>query len=190
MDLILASQSRYKQKQLTDLGLDFTSFAPQVQEDHSDNIDAEALAIRLAGQKAKDVLQHHKQAIVIGSDQTATDPSGNLLTKPGTQERAIRQLLACQGQSVTFFSAASIMSASTEYSWSVTTKVTFRPLSRAEIERYVVRDNPIDCAGSFKVEALGISLFERIESDDPTALIGLPLISLCRQLRHFGLAVP
>lgn len=190
LELILASQSGYKQRQLTELGLKFTSISPRIHEDHSLSDNPASLASELAVRKAADVLQRHPDSLIIGSDQTAQDPEGNLLTKPGQRDRAIEQLLRCRGRTVTFHSGVCVLSAGTRQSWSIPTTVAFRDLTRAEIERYVDRDQPFDCAGSFKVEALGISLFDHIHSDDPSALIGLPLISLCRELRAFGIDLP
>ncbi|EAR09759.1 Maf family protein [Reinekea blandensis] len=188
--IILASQSPYKQKQLSDLGLNFKSIAPSVAENHALDPDPEKLAIALAQQKSDNVYQLHPDAIVIGSDQTAIGPDGALLIKPGNRENAIRQLQLCSGKTVTFYSGVSLNSADYKTSTCVATVVAFRHLSLQEIERYVDADRPYDCAGSFKVESLGITLFESVRSDDPSALIGLPMIELCRILRECGIALP
>ena len=190
LQLILASQSTYKQKQLTDLGLNFKSIAPSVTENHTLNPDPEKLALVLAHQKSDNIYQQHPDAIVIGSDQTAIGPDSTLLTKPGNRANAIRQLELCSGKTVTFYSGIAIQSANREESVCVATEVSFRHLSLPEIERYVDADQPFDCAGSFKVESRGITLFDSVHSEDPSALIGLPMIALCRILRECSISLP
>jgi septum formation protein len=150
-------------------------------------------AIRLARAKAMAACARNPGAIVIGSDQVA-DLGGQMLGKPGTLARAQSQLMICSGQSVDFHSAVCVTdnrgAESICHEAVDTTRVMFRVLGEAEISRYLAIDEPLDCAGSFKVERLGITLFERIESIDPSALIGLPLIALCRLLRQCGLSLP
>jgi septum formation protein len=150
-----------------------------------------ALAARLAAAKAHAVAARCAGAVVIGSDQVA-DLSGKILGKPGTAEQARAQLAACSGSEVVFHTAIHLLDTRSEpardYAATDTTRVHFRALDSAEIARYVERESPLDCAGSFKSEGLGVGLFERIVCEDPTALIGLPLIALCRLLRQAGIA--
>lgn len=188
--LLLASASRYKREQLQRLGLHFEVIDPRVDEDHELQANPQYLAELLAQQKAAAVAKFYPAKICIGSDQTAQTGSSLLLTKPGSVVASVEQLMNCSGQTASFFSAMCLYIEGKAITWSVETKVKFRRLTLDECQRYVTWDNPIDCAGSFKVESLGISLFESIESTDPTALVGLPLISLCNELRKLGVAVP
>lgn len=187
--LLLASTSKYRAERLASLGLSFTQAAPHCDETPLPQESPEALAIRLAQTKAQSLSKDFPGHLIIGSDQTAAAPDGSLLAKPGTTERACAQLLACSGQSVVFYSGVALAGI-IEEAWLVTTEVCFRTLTTAEVERYVAAEQPLDCAGSFKVEALGITLFDWIRSDDPNALIGLPLISLAQRLRQVGYTVP
>jgi len=186
--LILASTSRYRAALLERLGLPFRVAAPRVAEDQRPGEAPAARASRLALAKAQAVAATHPGCWVLGSDQVA-DCDGRILEKPGTVENCREQLAACSGRSVAFFTAAALMRDGTD---SVNqhvdrTSVRFRNLSAADIARYVERDRPLDCAGGFRCEGLGIALFEGIESDDPTALVGLPLIWVARALRDAGL---
>jgi septum formation protein len=190
MKLILASNSPYKRAQLDSLQLEYDAVNPEVDENHDNIASCDQHAIQLAKMKAEAVFKHHPDAIIIGSDQTAALETGDLLTKPHTFRNAVQQLKLCCGKDAIFYSAVCILSQKFEYSWLIETKVTFRALSQSEITRYVEKDSPLDCAGSFKVESLGISLFEKITSTDPTALVGLPLISLSNQLRKHAIMVP
>lgn len=186
--LVLGSTSRYRRELLDRLRLPFTVDSPQVDETPRPGEKPDALALRLALAKAKDVASRAPHAIVIGSDQVA-DLDGTAVGKPGTHERAVAQLRAMSGKSVVFQTAVSVVRASTGFEASALVPVTvrFRPLSDAEIEHYLRAEEPYDCAGSAKSEALGIALLEAIESDDPTALVGLPLIKTCQLLRQAGL---
>lgn len=186
--LVLGSTSRYRRELLDRLRLPFTVDSPQVDETPRPGEKPDALALRLALAKAKDVASRAPDAIVIGSDQVA-DLDGTAVGKPGTHERAVAQLRAMSGKSVVFQTAVSVVRASTGFEASALVPVTvrFRPLSDAEIEHYLRAEEPYDCAGSAKSEALGIALLEAIESDDPTALVGLPLIKTCQLLRQAGL---
>lgn len=190
--LILASTSRYKIEQLRTLRLPFQALDPHVMENHDELLttDPEAMAIMFATQKAKAIASYNSHAWVIGSDQTAMLETNERLTKPGSFESAVNQLKSCSGKRVTFNSAICIVAPKKTQSWSIRTVVDFRDLSNEEIERYVQLDQPLDCAGSFKIESLGISLFDSVASADPTALIGLPLISLSKALRGFGFNTP
>lgn len=189
--VVLGSTSRYRAELLGRLLSDFSQAAPGTDEAAQAGEPAAARALRLARAKAVAVASSHPGALIIGSDQVA-ECEGRVLDKPGSAEVAIQQLQACSGRTVQFHTAVCLHDArnASEQTHTDLTRVVFRPLSPAEIERYVAREQPLDCAGSFKCEGLGISLFERIESDDPTALIGLPLIALARMLRHAGLPVP
>jgi len=187
--LVLASTSRYRRDLLERLGLPFDCARPQVDETAEGDEAPLALAARLASAKAAEVAARHPGSWVIGSDQVA-DLNGQPLGKPGTVEAACAQLAAMSGQTVRFHTAISLIRDGESLSAMDTTQVRFRALQAPEIARYVAIEQPLDCAGSFKCEGLGISLFEAIDSRDPTALIGLPLIELCGLLRRAGFAVP
>jgi len=189
--LVLASTSQFRRQLLERLGIHFSVAAPEVDETPQPGETAIDLVNRLARAKAETVARRQLQSLVIGSDQVALQ-GRDILGKPGTVDRCIDQLRACSGQRVTFSTAVHIIrtdSGSNE-SHLDTTTVYFRRLGDDEIRRYVEREKPLQSAGGFKVEGLGISLFERIESQDPTALIGLPLIWVAGALRRMGLAVP
>jgi septum formation protein len=186
--LVLGSTSPYRRALLERLGLPFTVAAPGVDEFPRPGEPPHGLAARLAGHKAEAVAKLHPEAWVIGSDQVAA-VDDDVLGKPGTVEAACQQLAMCSGRVVTFYTAVRLMQGSTgrQESHVDTTRVKFRVLDDAEIVRYVERDRPLDCAGSFRSEGLGIALFERLETEDPTALVGLPLIWLCGALQRAGL---
>lgn len=186
--LILASTSRYRRELLERLRLPFEVHAPEVDETPRLGEAPAALAHRLAMAKARAVSVRFPEAVVIGSDQVA-DLDGTPVGKPGAHERAVAQLRAMRGRSVVFQTAVAVMRASTGYVGAALAPVTvrFRALGDAEIEHYLVTEKPYDCAGSAKAEALGIALLEAIDSDDPTALIGLPLIRTCALLRAAGI---
>jgi septum formation protein len=189
--LVLGSTSRYRAELLRRLGLDFESRAPGTSETELAGEAPAIRAMRLAVAKATDAGAGLSDALVIGSDQVA-ELDGTLLEKPGTVERAHAQLSACSGRAVQFHTALCVLDTRSgqRYTDLDLTKVHFRQLDTTEITRYIEREQPLDCAGSFKCEGLGISLFERIENNDPTALIGLPLIALARLLREAGLSIP
>ena len=189
--LILGSTSRYRRELLQRLGLPFDVAAPDVDETPLPHEAPAALAQRLALAKARAVAARHPQAIVIGSDQVA-DLHGEPLGKPGDHARAVAQLQRMRGHTVVFQTALSVVCEDSGFCASdlAAVRVRFRALSNAEIERYLVREQPYDCAGSAKSEGLGIALLEAIDSDDPTALVGLPLIRTCQLLRAAGLTVP
>jgi septum formation protein len=192
-DLILASTSRYRRELLSRLLTGFRVVAPEVDETPRENESPAALAARLAAAKARNVAERHPGACVIGSDQVA-EIDGRPLGKPGPPERARAQLAASSGRTVVFHTAICIADArptpEREYAAADVTRVVFRTLGEDEIARYVEREQPLDCAGSFRAEGLGIALFERIETIDPTALIGLPLITLSDLLRRAGFTLP
>ncbi len=188
---MLASTSRYRRELLARLVADFDVVAPDVDETPGAGETPAALAARLAEAKARAVAAGAPGALVIGSDQVA-ELDGRPIGKPGTPERARAQLAASAGRTVVFHTAVCLVDTrSGAVNAAIDrTEVVFRPLSADEIARYVERDNPLDAAGGFKAEGAGIALFERIESTDPTALIGLPLILLSRLLRGAGFTLP
>lgn len=192
VDLILASTSRYRRDLLARVAPRFRQLSPAVDEAPLPDESAADLVVRLALAKAQAVAAREPGTLVIGSDQAA-ELDGTILGKPGTTAAAVAQLLAASGRIVTFHTAICLVDARTPRSQVAQatdrTQVHFRRLQRNEVERYVEREQPLDCAGSFKAETLGIALFERIESEDPTALIGLPLIALCRLLGAAGIEV-
>lgn len=184
--LILASTSKYRRELLARLGLPFDTAAPGVDETALPGEAPPELAARLAAAKARSV--GAADAVVIGSDQVAS-LEGVVLRKPGGPATALRQLAAAQGNTVLFHTAVTVLDTAAGVEWSHVdlTRVRFTRLPTAALERYLEIDEPFDCAGSFKAEGLGVALFERIESTDPTALIGLPLIWLAATLRSAGL---
>ena len=186
--LILGSTSRYRRELLQRLRIPFEVRSPDVDETPLPGEPPAALAQRLALAKAQAVSKLFPDAVVIGSDQVA-DLDGEAIGKPGTHERAVAQLRSMRGRSVVFQTAVAVVRASTGYVGAALAPVTvrFRQLSDAEIEHYLRAEQPYDCAGSAKVETLGIALLDTVESDDPTALVGLPLIRVCTLLRAAGI---
>jgi len=187
--LILASTSVYRRELLERFRIPFKIISPKVDEAPLPGEGTLNLALRLAKSKAAIVAKDHPDAWVIGSDQVA-DLCGAALGKPGNFERAMAQLQLMRGATVTFHTALCLMHGETETTLSIPTEVTFRKLSDEILEAYLHAEEPYDCAGSAKSEGLGISLLETIESDDPTALIGLPLIALSGLLRDAGFVIP
>ncbi|MBA1149195.1 septum formation protein Maf [Ectothiorhodospiraceae bacterium WFHF3C12] len=187
--LILASTSPYRAELLTRLGLPFERRAPDIDESARPGEAPEAYVARLAREKAMAVCA--TRGLVIGSDQTAV-LDGNMLGKPGDPQRAVKQLLAASGRRVSFLTGLCLHDTASGDSWLdvVPYHVVFRPITEAVAMRYVEREQPLDCAGSFKAEGLGIALFQRMEGDDPTALVGLPLIRLVDFLLAAGVEVP
>ncbi len=186
--LILASTSIYRRELLSRLRLPFEVHAPDVDETPLPGEAPATLAQRLALAKAHTVARLHPNAVVIGSDQVA-DLDGQPIGKPGTHERAVAQLRSMSGRSVVFQTAVAVVCARSSYAGTALApvKVRFRELSAEEIELYLRTEQPYDCAGSAKSETLGIALLDAIESDDPTALVGLPLIRTCALLRAAGI---
>ena len=185
--MILASTSPFRRELLERLGLDFAVVAPEVDEAHISGEPPTERALRLAMQKAEAVAVLNPGSVVIGSDQVAA-AGGVILDKPGTPERACQQLRHLSGSQARFHTACAVRWYNTGFSVNhlETVTVTLRDLTAGEIENYVAREQPLNCAGSFKSEGLGIALFSRIESQDPTALVGLPLIWLSGALRQAG----
>ena len=189
--LILGSTSRYRRELLQRLQLPFTTEAPDVDETPVAGETPYALALRLAQAKARAVSRLHPGALVIGSDQVP-ELDGQPLSKPGTHERATEQLRQMRGQTVVFHTALAVVCMATGFEQAdlAPVNVRFRDLNDDEIERYLRAEQPYDCAGSAKSEGLGIALLDAIDSDDPTALIGLPLIRTARLLRAAGRTLP
>ncbi|MCW4453541.1 Maf family nucleotide pyrophosphatase [Flavobacterium sp. MXW15] len=187
--LILASTSRYRRELLQRLRLPFDCARPEVDERPLPGEAPAVLARRLAQAKAAAVAARAPGAWVIGSDQVA-ELDGRPLGKPGDIAGAHAQLAAMSGRAVRFHTALSLVRGDEQLQAADVTEVRFRPLQADEIKRYVAAELPLDCAGSFKCEGLGIALFDAIHTQDPTALVGLPLIALSRLLRQAGFALP
>lgn len=189
--LCLASTSPYRRELLQRLGLSFDVARPDCDETPLDGESPRDLVLRLARGKAASVARTHPQSLIIGSDQVAVLDQ-HVLGKPGETSRAVEQLRMASGQTVSFVTGLCLLDAASgaDQADVVRFDVRFRELSDAEIRRYVQREQPLDCAGSFKSEGLGVSLFESMHGEDPNALIGLPLIRLCAMLRSHGFDLP
>jgi len=188
--IVLASTSRYRRALLERLGLPFECADPQADESALAGETPRATALRLAEEKARAVALRHPQDLIIGADQVASC-DGMRLDKPGNHDNAVRQLTALSGRTADFDTAVAVLDAKSGKLSSrvVGCRVTFRFLSAPQIERYLQLEQPYDCAGSAKAEGLGVALIERIETDDPTSLIGLPLIALTELLAQAGAPV-
>ena len=189
--LILASTSPYRRDLLARLGIEFTAIAPAVDERalQDDTLSSEQLAAKLALAKATSLRDTWPGATIIGSDQICTC-EGNILHKPGDTATACRQLAMLAGRTHRLITAVAIVQADQVYEHLDITSLTMRPLTASEIGRYVAADQPLDCAGSYKLEQRGIALFARIDSADHTAITGLPLLSVVRLLRQCGYSIP
>jgi len=189
--LVLASTSPYREILLKRLNLPFEVFSPSIDETRRAGESISQLVTRLAGEKSRAAARRFPASVIIGSDQLASF-RGEIVGKPGTVPKAIEQLTSFSGQTVQFLTAVSVICADSKLSHqrTVVTEVHFRPLSSEEIRRYVELDKPLDCAGAFKSEAAGISLLEDMVSDDPTAIVGLPLITVSEALRKAGFNLP
>ncbi len=189
--LILASSSPYRRELLQRLQLDFECISPNIDESRQENEQAEHYVQRLAIEKAAEIGRQCPEALIIGSDQCSLN-DGKILGKPKDRDHAIEQLCAASGKTIEFLTGVSIQHPQSgwQQDWLDIFEVTFRKLSQDEIERYLDTEQPFNCAGSFKSEHLGIALCEAMRGDDPTALIGLPLIKVAQSLRVFGLHVP
>jgi septum formation protein len=189
--IVLASSSVYRKALLARIGIACTALAPDIDESPLPGETAAATALRLAGAKARKIGKREPMSLIIGSDQVAILGT-RVLGKPGNHAAATDQLCAMSGNAVTFHTALCLLNAATGamQTANVPTTVRFRKLEAAQIERYLQRDRPYDCAGSAKIEASGIALVERVESEDPTALIGLPLIALVGMLLQEGVCIP
>ena len=188
--LVLGSTSPYRRELLTRLRIPFSVTSPEVDETPQAGESPRDLALRLALAKAQAVAVLHPEAVVIGSDQVA-DLDGQPLGKPGEHAKAVAQLQRMRGQVVIFQTAVSVVCLANgfEDTQLAAVKVKFRDLSDAEIEAYLRAEEPYDCAGSAKSEGLGIALLESIDNDDPTALVGLPLIRTCQMIRAAGVRI-
>lgn len=189
--LVLASTSRYRQELLARLGIPFETTAPNVDESPAAGEMPQALALRLACAKAQAAQAAFPDALIIGCDQVAA-VGATLLNKPGTHARAVEQLKLMSGKQIAFFTALCLLNARTLQRQTAIVPVTvhMRELSTGQIERYLQAERPYDCAGSARIEGLGITLVARLDGDDPNALIGLPLIKLCDMLRNEGVELP
>ncbi len=189
--IILASSSPYRKMLLERLPLDFTVLSPSIDEAPLPDEPPASLVSRLAKEKARAVSGQHPAALVVGSDQLALF-DGRIIGKPGSLHKATEQLQQFSGQCVRFLTAVAVNCTDTGFfsGSTISTEVCFRVLDDAEIKRYVATDNPVDCAGGFKSETGGISLLTHMKSDDPSAIIGLPLICLSAMLREAGFRVP
>ena len=188
--LVLASTSPFRRELLARLGLPFETAAPDIDESPQPEESAQGLVLRLAESKARAIAARYADALIIGSDQVASI-GGNLLGKPGDRAHAIAQLAAASGRTALFRTGLCLLDAASGRAQvhCEPFKVHFRTLTQAQIAHYVDRERPFDCAGSFKSEGLGITLFERLEGADPNALIGLPLIRLVDMLANEGVDV-
>jgi septum formation protein len=190
LPLILASSSPYRREVLSRLGVEFSSVSPDIDESPRDGETPQALVARLAESKALAVAESHPKGLIIGSDQVAT-LDDMILGKPGNHERAVEQLTLASGKRITFHTGLCLLNSETgeRQVRCEPFSVEFRDLSDEEIENYLRKEQPYNCAGAFKSEGLGICLFKRMEGDDPASLIGLPLIQLVDMLRNEGLDV-
>ena len=188
--LVLGSTSPFRKAILEKLGLPFETDKPEVDETPLENESPETLVARLSEMKAAAVAARHPDALVIGSDQVAVI-DGNILGKPGTHDKAVEQLRNASGKTVTFYTGLCLMNSITgnKQTEVVPFNVVFRELTDVQIENYLQKEQPYNCAGSFKSESLGITLFEKLEGDDPNTLIGMPLIRLTRMLENEGMPV-
>ncbi|PLX75847.1 MAG: septum formation protein Maf [Desulfuromonas sp.] len=189
--LVLASTSPYRLQLMRQLQLSFHVAAPLYQERLDSSVAPELLVKHQALHKARSLRDKYPDALIIGSDQVFVDTRSRVLGKPGSAEKAIEQLKEMQGRKHTFYTGLAVFDAATgEHSVDYSTfSVTLRTLSDQQITHYVHQENPVDCAGSFKVEGLGIALMEELEGTDYTTLIGLPLIRLVDMLNEFGVEV-
>ena len=190
MNLLLASGSPYRKQLLERLELEFSCQAPDIDETPLPEETAEALSLRLSEAKAQALAEDYPNHLIIASDQAA-QLEQTILGKPGTHKRAIEQLLACSGQAVTFYTGLCLLNTRTgkQQLDCIPFTVHFRQLNRQQIESYIKKEEPLDCAGSFKCEGLGITLFKKMSGDDPNSLTGLPLIRLTDMLLNEGISI-
>lgn len=189
--IVLASTSPYRLKLLRQLELNFHVAAPVFQERIDPGVSPELLVRHQALHKAKSLAGRYPDALIIGADQVFVDARHRVMGKPGDVEQAVEQLMEMQGRTHTFYTGVAVFdsAANSHQATCETFNVTLRALSEEQVRSYVKRENPIDCAGSFKAEGLGIALMEKLEGSDYTALIGLPLIRLTEMLKEFGVDV-
>ena len=191
LGIVLASSSPYRRALLDRLGIAYESASPDIDETPLDGETAEDLTLRLAVNKARALENRYPCHLIIGSDQVAL-LDGTPVSKPGTHASAVAQLQRCSGQRITFATALCLLNTASGALQTAVEPfhVNFRQLTDTQIEHYLHAEQPYDCAGSFKVEGLGISLFESLRGDDPNSLIGLPLIRLCQMLAKEGIEIP
>jgi septum formation protein len=190
-EIVLASTSPYRRQLLQQLQLPFVAAAPRYEEAIEQEVAPGLLVKHLAAGKAESLAPFHPDALIIGSDQVFVDPRNRILGKPGDAEKAEEQLRAMAGKTHTFFTGVAVhdsLSGETITDFATYT-VTLRHLDHEQIRSYVERENPVDCAGSFKIEGLGIALMDEMGGEDYTSLIGLPLIKLVRILEQFGIKI-
>ncbi|MDH3998881.1 MAG: Maf family nucleotide pyrophosphatase [Desulfuromonadales bacterium] len=189
--LILATTSPYRLQLMRQLELPFHVDSPLYKERMDQSVSAELLVKHQSLHKAKSLAYKYDDALIIGSDQVFVDARHRVLGKPGTPEKAVEQLMEMQGRKHTFYTGLSVLDSASGESLSevASFSVSMRTLTQEQIENYVARENPVDCAGSFKVEGLGIALMEQMEGSDYNCLIGLPLILMVNMLSHFGVEV-
>ncbi|GAB6081135.1 nucleoside triphosphate pyrophosphatase [Desulfuromonas carbonis] len=189
--LVLASTSPYRKQLLQQLGLPFITASPLYFEELDQTVAPELLVKHLALHKAESLAKHFPEALIIGADQVFVDARRRIVGKPGSPERAVEQLKGMAGRSHTFYTGIALFDAAaqtvaTDFD---TFTVTLRQLTETQIRSYVERENPVDCAGSFKIEGLGIALMDHLDGRDYTTLIGLPLIKLTQMLEQFGVHI-
>lgn len=191
LPLVLASSSVYRQELLQRIQIPFTAASPNVDETAHEDETPIQLVQRLAVAKARALQTQFPEHFIIGSDQVAVC-TGQIFGKPGTVEAAVKQLQHCSGRAVTFYTGLALLNSATDELHALTEPYTvyFRDLNEAQIRRYIEKEQPLNCAGSFKSEGLGITLFRRMKGDDPNSLIGLPLIRLVELLERFGVEIP
>jgi septum formation protein len=189
--IVLASTSPYRKQLMQQLQVPFVSASPLYFEEIDQSVAPELLVKHLAFHKAESLKKHFPDALIIGADQVFVDARRRIVGKPGSVTAAVEQLKAMAGRSHTFYTGLAVYDTASEQLASDydTFTVTLRPLTEAQIRRYVERDNPVDCAGSFKIEGLGIALMEGLQGRDYTTLVGLPLIKLTEFLEQFGVQV-
>ncbi len=189
--LILASSSRYRRGLLDRFLDEYETVSPDIDESNKDGLDPESLARHLARKKAEAVSANARQALIIGADQLAV-LEDQVLGKPGNHQQAVEQLMAASGKAIRFLTAVCILDpvSRTRYEHTDTTTVRFREYDRRLAESYLRHDEPYDCAGSFKLEGAGFVLFKSVDTDDPTALIGLPMIWVADRLLQLGYLLP
>lgn len=190
MNIVLGSTSPFRKALLERLGIDFSCDSPDIDETPLENEDVKDMVVRLAIDKAQAIAERHPDSLIIGSDQSAV-LNGRKLSKPGNFDNAFKQLTNASGQQITFQTGLCLLNTSTGniQSSCVPYTVVFKQLTPSMIESYLHKEEPYNCAGSFKSEGLGIALFERFEGDDPNALIGLPLIQLVNFLDNEGFSI-
>ena len=189
--IILASSSPYRKSLLERLNLSFICESPDIDESQKEKENIQDYVCRLAEEKAAHIAPNHPDSLIIGSDQSL-ECDGNIISKPGNHENAVEQLKMMSGKTLAFYTGLCVINTDTEERQKdvIQYNACFRDLTDIEIERYLEKEQPYQCAGSFMSEQLGVSLLSKMEGNDPTALIGLPLVRLCEMLRNQGICIP